>query len=331
MQHIDNVTFTGSQHSFLFMNIFFNQNEDRMRAGWRVAVQFFFMYLIGIGLVLIVSPLLPDTRYLLTTAAITVGAVISIVLAAKSLDKRPWQQFGVHFHGKSLLRCALAFLLAGAAMGIIFLIEYALGWLTFTGFGWQRVNASVYLLSLGSYFLLMILVGFYEELVFRGYHIVNISEGLNGPGLSRRQAVVGAVIISSVVFGAAHLINPNADWISTLNIGLAGALLALPFIITGSLSISIGLHVGWNFFQGGVFGFPVSGVPARASLLQIQQKGPELLTGGGFGPEGGLMGIAGYLVIGAALVWYFKKCGQSFDMRPELGVYTPHPIINSYK
>lgn len=306
------------------MNIFINPDENRFRAGWRIAAQLFLMYLIGLLLVLFTNSFIPIKIDLLGTICIAFGAIASTVLAAKGLDNRPWQQFGVVFDKKHMREWAYGFVLAAIAMGIIFAIEYAVGWLTVTRFGWQQINASHYVLTFGGYFLFMVLVGFWEELVFRGYQIINASEGLNLPDIPRKQAVLLAVLISSVAFGIGHAFNPNAGWISTLNIILAGVMLAFPFIVTGRLSLSIGLHIGWNFFQGGVFGFPVSGMPGRASLLQINQQGPDWLTGGAFGPEAGMIGLLAMGVIIGMLIGYFKKIRQKLTIYHSLGIYSAH-------
>lgn len=305
------------------MNIFINPDKDRFRAGWRIAAQLFVMFLIALPLVLLFRSLTPVDTYRIGPLALAVGAVISTLLAAKGLDYRPWQQYGVIFNGDNLRQCMLGFILAGVTMAAIFLLEYALGWIEITGFGWQWHSTS-FLLSFSGYLLFMIVVGFYEELVFRGYQIVNVGEGLHLPGVSRTQAVIGAVVLSSAVFGIAHLFNPHAGWISTMNIVLAGGMLAFPFVITGRLSWSIGVHIGWNFFQGGVFGFPVSGMAGRTTLVQINQEGPSWLTGGAFGPEAGIIGLMGMGIIIGGLAWYFRKTGQSLSVHPELGVY-PSP------
>jgi hypothetical protein len=143
----------------------------------------------------------------------------------------------------------------------------------------------------------MLLVGFHEELFSRGYQVLNLSEGLNYPQLGKRGTVIIAVSTSSVLFGSLHLLNPNASAISTINIIIAGIVLAIPFVLTGSLGLSVGLHFSWNFVQAGVCGFPVSGMNFQTSVFRIQQAGSDLWTGGAFGPEAGLLGLLGLATI----------------------------------
>ena len=132
-----------------------------------------------------------------------------------------------------------------------------------------------------------------------------------------------ATLLSSAVFGLLHLGNPNAGFISTFNIFVAGALLfALGVLLTGELAIPIGVHITWNFFQGNVFGFPVSGIEFRmATFISIQQGGPELWTGGAFGPEAGLLGLAAILLGGAlTATWVRWRSGRA-RLRTQLAEY----------
>lgn len=305
------------------MNIFVSPDERRLRAGWRLAAQLFLTFIIGLGLAWFLSRLAGLEGRRVVTLTMAVGTVSSMAMAARGLDRRPWSDFGLRFRRPHMRAYGLGFALAGLVMGFIFTIEYLAGWITVSGFGWQQLNDSPFLIAFGGYFLWMVIVGFYEELLFRGYHIVNLAEGLNMPGLGRRQAVLCAVGVSSLIFGIMHALNPNAGWISTLNIAFAGVMLAFPFIITGRLSLSIGLHIGWNFFQGGVFGFPVSGTPSRTALLQVYQSGPDIVTGGAFGPEAGLIGLLGLVLVVAGLYWHLNRTGRPTQIHPRFGVYTP--------
>ena len=90
-----------------------------------------------------------------------------------------------------------------------------------------------------------------------------------------------------------------------MGIVLAGLFLALPYLLTRQLWLSIGLHIGWNFFEGVVFGFPVSGTDSF-HLLRHTVSGPVLWTGGAFGPEAGLLVIPA-LIFGSLLVFAYTR------------------------
>jgi len=170
--------------------------------------------------------------------------------------------------------------------------------------------------------IFFIFVGIYEELLSRGYHLVNLSEGFNLKFLGKRWAVILAVIASSGVFGILHLRNPNASWVSTLNITVAGMVFSLGMIFSRRLAIPIGLHITWNFFQGNVFGFPVSGTRNGATLIGTEAVGPEWLTGGAFGPEAGLMGLAAMLLGGLLTLLWIKRTGP-LSVKTELAAHEP--------
>jgi hypothetical protein len=146
------------------------------------------------------------------------------------------------------------------------------------------------------YFLIFVIVGWQEELLSRGYHLQTLASGMN---------LVWGVLISSAVFGLLHLGNPNATWVSAAGIFFAGLFLALGFLRTGQLWLSIGLHIGWNFFEGIVFGFPVSGL-TTFPLMRITVSGPTVWTGGAFGPEAGLI-VLPAIAIGAGLILLYSR------------------------
>jgi membrane protease YdiL (CAAX protease family) len=107
------------------------------------------------------------------------------------------------------------------------------------------------------------------------------------------------------VFVVIHLGNPNATWVSAAGIFFAGIFLAYGYIRTGQLWLSMGLHLGWNFFEGVVFGFPVSGLSIYR-LIRIDVQGPEIWTGGPFGPEAGLI-VLPALLVGVILIYLYTR------------------------
>jgi membrane protease YdiL (CAAX protease family) len=127
--------------------------------------------------------------------------------------------------------------------------------------------------------------------------------------LKEKISLPWAVVISSLVFSAAHYGNPGFNVLAVIGLILSGAFLAYSYIATRSLWLPIGIHVGWNFFEGCVFGFPVSGTNAPRLILH-SSEGPALWTGGIFGPEAGLVLLPG-LALGVFLIWAFASSQES--------------------
>jgi membrane protease YdiL (CAAX protease family) len=167
---------------------------------------------------------------------------------------------------------------------------------TFQGFAWEFDPVNVVVSNVLITFVAFIFVAWNEELLSRGYQLQTIASGIN---------LFWAVIISSAVFGLLHLGNPNATWVSAAGIFFAGIFLAYGYIRTGQLWLSMGLHLGWNFFEGVVFGFPVSGLNIYR-LIRIDVQGPEIWTGGAFGPEAGLI-VLPALIVGIILIYVYTR------------------------
>jgi hypothetical protein len=145
--------------------------------------------------------------------------------------------------------------------------------------------------------LIFFLVGWQEELMFRGYILHNIQEG------TKRH---WGVILSSIIFAAYHLTNPNFSWFALVGLFIAGLFLTYPYLRTKMLWLSIGIHFGWNFFEGYVFGFNISGLDAFPSFIKQSVSGPTWITGGAFGPEAGIV-LAPALIVGWILVYLYSK------------------------
>jgi hypothetical protein len=140
--------------------------------------------------------------------------------------------------------------------------------------------------------LILLAVGIFEELVFRGIIFRQLEQAV-GTWL--------AITASALFFGLGHRGNPGATWVSGVAIAIeAGGLLAASYVATRSLWMPIGLHWAWNLFEGPVYGSPVSGLSLPV-LADARFPGPPLLTGGAFGPEASLPAI----VLGGALGAWF--------------------------
>jgi hypothetical protein len=160
----------------------------------------------------------------------------------------------------------------------------------------------------------------YEEALSRGYHLKNLAEGFSGAGPGA--AAVLAMLASALIFAALHSLNPNFNVNAFAGLTLAGLLYALPVALTGRLGMSIGLHMAWNFTQGGVFGFPDSGDREDVSLFLVTPAGPSSWTGGEFGPEAGYLGWAA-MISGMVGVFVFARLRGKGVAGPGLSRYEP--------
>ncbi|HDQ72859.1 MAG TPA: CPBP family intramembrane metalloprotease [Chloroflexi bacterium] len=295
-------------------SVFWNAGEARLRAGWRLLLQIVLLILLQIGMLAPLGLLIEPEGALgssISMVMVLLGFVLSIWLAGRFLDRRRFRDFGFRVGPEWWVDLGFGLALGALLMAGIFVIERALGWVTVVETFDTAGRDVPFPIAILSPVFLFISVGIYEELWSRGYQLKNLAEGLNFKFWNARVAIVLATLITSVLFGLLHAGNPNATTISTLNIMLAGVFLALGFLLTGELAIPIGLHIAWNFFQGNVFGFSVSGTGAGPTFIAIQQGGPDLWTGGPFGPEAGLIGI-GAMVLGSLLTvgWVAWRYGQ---------------------
>lgn len=146
-------------------------------------------------------------------------------------------------------------------------------------------------------FFFMVAVG--EEVIFRGIFFRMIDERFN---------TWVALLVSALVFGFVHIVNPGATvWSSTAIAIEAGIMLALAYKYSGSLWMPIGIHWAWNFTQGNVFGFAVSGGDAGNSLMTASVNGPDIFTGGAFGPEASILAASVSLLISLYFLRRIRK------------------------
>jgi CAAX protease family protein len=296
-----------SERSIL-ANIFVSPDEPRLRAGWRLLIQIIIFLVLGAVVFITASFLGFDPRggslaFLLEQVLNLIVYTGSVYIARRWLDKKSFESLGLKLNQQALVDVLAGIGIAFVQMGFIYILMLGLNWLTFEGFAWEFDPINIVVTGVLTFFVAFIFVGWNEELFSRGYHLQTITSGTN---------LFWGVIISSAMFGLLHLANPNATWASAAGIFFGGILFAYTYIRTKQLWLPIGLHIGWNFFEGAVFGFPVSGLDIYA-LTRIQVTGPEIWTGGPFGPEAGLI-VLPSLLLGAGLIYWFTKSREPVNI-----------------
>ncbi len=290
-----------TQERSILANIFVSPDEPRLRAGWRLLIQIIIFLVLGVVVFITASFLGFDPRggslaLLLEQLLNLIVYTGSVYIARRWLDKKSFESLGLKLNQQSLIDVFAGIGIAFIQMGFIYILLLGLNWLTFEGFAWEFDPLNEVIAGVLTFFVIFIFVGWNEELLSRGYHLQTIASGIN---------LLWGVIISSAVFGALHLGNPGATWVSTAGIFFAGIYLAYGYVRTKQLWLPIGLHIGWNFCEGVVFGFPVSGLDIYA-LTRIEVTGPEIWTGGPFGPEAGLI-VLPSLILGGILIFLYSR------------------------
>jgi hypothetical protein len=146
-----------------------------------------------------------------------------------------------------------------------------------------------------------------EELIFRG-----IVQRL----IEERAGTWVALAVTAAVFGAIHLVNPNATAWGAVAVAIeAGGLLGAAYVATRTLWLPMGLHLGWNYAAGGIFSTEVSGSDTPQGLLDAVTSGPVLLTGGAFGPEGSIVAVLACSVATVVLLRIAHRRGRIVTRR----------------
>lgn len=311
-----------------------NDAERRPRAPARTALATVALVFAGVAGVLVGNGLTglaaslgaPALRAVVATPALTaptVGFVAGILLSARFVDRRTLRDLGLERSRAWWADLGFGLVLGAALPAFVFAVELAAGFVAVTDLVRFRTGSSIPVgsgvpawLALALVFAYFVAVGLFEELLFRGYLLVNVAEGLDGwRGIGTDAAVGGAAAVTSVLFGLAHGSNPNATPLALANIVCYGGLFAATVLLTGRIAAAVGLHVAWNFSFASLFGFPVSGFTTPVTVLAVRQSGPPLLTGGAFGPEGGALVLLALLVgAGALAAWVrWREGGLRWD------------------
>jgi membrane protease YdiL (CAAX protease family) len=210
----------------------------------------------------------------LTYGAAAVGALLATLVMRVGIERRPFRTLGFQWDARAPVEIG-----AGLALGLALQTAVVgVAWVC----GWAKLRLSAAPLAAAEGGLLLFLpAALVEELTMRGYLLPTLAEAWG----SRV-----ALIVTSVFFGALHLLNPGASLWAFAGTVAAGVLLGLAYLRTGRLWLPWALHAAWNWTEGSLWGLPVSGVPVPA-VFETDLRGPALWTGGEFGPEAGLLGL----------------------------------------
>jgi hypothetical protein len=256
--------------------------------------------LIAIPIILFVKSSVDDPKiditalmngdYLWVTILLTALVLLILVfIFRKFIDRQTFASLGFELDG-FFSDAASGFFLTAAILGIGTIILYFSGHLL-----WLDVNADFSKLFIA--FGMVVIIAFSEELVFRGYILNNLMQSF-GKWI--------ALFISAILFAAAHSLNPGINLLSVGGLFLAGILLGINYIYTKNLWFAILFHISWNFFQGPILGYKVSGVNLPA-LLEPEIKGDTAITGGDFGFEASMINILLLLIAISALYFIYEK------------------------
>ena len=280
-----------------------------IKRGWLRALLFFFTFfifitlfdLVGIAIVAYYSEygfeefisdpelIMENKMMLLMMVCQLIGTIFTVGLFQKFISREDFVSIGLNFVGFKI--DFYKGLLAGTVLicsGFILLIVLNLTLIDLTYFSFYD---QIF------YFFLFTIVSLNEEIAIRGYILHNLSSSFNK---------YVALIISSLVFMIMHLGNPNIGILPLVNLFLAGIFLGIYTIHKNNLWFPIGAHLTWNYLQGPIFGFEVSGNKIN-SLFEQKPNGHELLTGGNFGFEGSII-LTLFLMISIFYMdGYFQK------------------------
>ncbi len=231
------------------------------------------------------APNLPPREQLALFYAFLNAAVLAESrLLIQRFDRRSFRTIGLWFYPGWWKELARGIGIGAALIGVVVAILVLLGAVRYSGLTGAPNELVPGLEATAG---MLFLAAAFEELAFRGYGFQRLVEAF-GP--------LGAVVVFSGLFGVVHLSNPGATTLSTASTALSGVLFSVAYLKTRALWLPLGLHWAWNFCMGPILSLPISGIRFGPTLLRVQLTGASWLTGGNYGPEGGVVVIVVVLV-----------------------------------
>ena len=298
---------------------FFFDDKRHLRSGWRLCLFVVAFYICstltlilllgGMGLVLrrpVAELANSDLVFILGHGSILISAALVGWGCGRLFEQLPFRALGCSVQPGWLKDLGI-----GSALGAASLLLAALLATVTRGvhFSFDQVSAGAIGKTLAISALVFVFAAAAEEMLFRGYPLQT---------LTRAKLAWLGVFLTAVPFAAAHLNNPHVvPGLTLLNTALAGVWLASAYLRTRRLWFPLGLHWSWNWAQASLLGLPVSGINriAPAPLLHAMNSGPDWLTGGAYGIEGGAACTIA-LLVSIAVIWRWKLISSA-------GVPTP--------
>jgi len=283
---------------------FFNSDEKRLRAGWRILIFIIFFTLISRILSKSILGLVGDldktesVYWVFRGIVVVVASSLVVWLIRKLIDKKTFISLGLKLDSLAVKDFFIGLVISGLMIGTIFVVLYLSGLLEIDEISWADNIIYVLFNNFLWFFGIGLAVGWSEELGLRGYLLQNMRDGMG---------LFWAVLISCLLYGLLHMSNPNSTLLSGSLIAFFGYLRIFGWLRTGQLWLSMGMHAGWDFFQGPLLGFTVSGMKTQ-SIIKQTVSGEEWITGGSFGPEAGII-VLPVLILGLVLMylWTWKR------------------------
>ncbi|PYX22718.1 MAG: CPBP family intramembrane metalloprotease domain-containing protein [Acidobacteria bacterium] len=261
---------------------------DGLRAFWRLAIFVAIVFGLRFGisrtlrLLHIVKPHLPaaidvSAKTVLLQESLAFLCVLLATLIMGSIEKRSLGDYGLPRRGAFGIRFFEGLVWGFFAECATMFTLYLTGNVTVNGFDLTGSAAVRYaLLWLAAF----VMVGFFEEFLFRGYPQFTLSTGIG---------FWPAALILSGLFWLGHMGNPGETWVGGFATALAALLFCVSLRVTGNLWFAIGMHAAWDWAETYFFGVADSGIPANGHLLNTTLSGSKWMTGGTVGPEGSVV------------------------------------------
>jgi membrane protease YdiL (CAAX protease family) len=284
-------------------SVFFD-NTKRVRSGWRVSAFLLSFFTAAIGALIVAMPVLAMLGVEMTGGSPAVyvtqfgiSALVALVFGwfwGRLFEDLPFRALGAWFTGGWLRDLLIGLLIGGASILLAAGISFIFGGSTL------HLNAAADGSAIARTLLVTLVIfvfgAAFEELLFRGYILQT---------LFRSDYAIFGFVFTSLLFATIHNANPGANSLSWFNTFLAGIWLALAYAKTRNLWLAFGLHFSWNWIQGSVLGITVSGLETLAPdpLMRTTSTGPDWISGGSYGIEGGIACTAALVVSIAAVAF----------------------------